>query len=331
MIVNQLERKGNLYPKEYDKILSKDIFDTLSDLEKEEILKQIEEIESDFNWDGGIKIRVRPWMINFLRKLLKVDSFKWWAFFGNVIYLSHPDDLFNRELITHESTHLKQQQELSPIKLIWFIKRLLICAKDMKKYKEENWNHKYINYEATTMIPTELEAYGNQWDYMHLWNRKFMEYASTDSQKIMKKIETRDYHKFKKNFNLTRDMWKLEEIMNKTKDTEWEMMRVFNDLDRVSELVKVEKVLKIKLDLLKNPEDKNLYIEFLKLKTDIDRELFKFNIITYLEDDFSDQVVLEEKLEEIRKNITKYRRESTIIWLEPKDWSSKWIEIAIWK
>jgi len=111
--------------------------------------------------------------------------------------LSHHDDVFNKRLINHELIHLKQQQEMSSIKLIGFLKWLILNLKDIKKYKQQNRNHKYVNYEATVMIPTELESYSNERDWDYTQTRRKKNYENIRFQTSMKKIEKANYDEVK--------------------------------------------------------------------------------------------------------------------------------------
>lgn len=325
----------------YKKVLSKNIFDSLSDDEKELFINQIDNIERDLEHKNTIKIRVRPWVIKLLCKIAWVHDIRGWAYRGDTVYVWHKSDLFNPQLLQHESIHVAQQKEL------WgFITWLKKTVKDMKKYKEIHWDSPYIKYESSTLTPMELEAYTHQADKWYLKNREPFAYKKYETpegeQKSFKKIGDRNDTEIKNQFkekssvakNVEYDLNRLDQIINENKNTE-RTMRVFNSVDKVIELESVLTLLKEKLFLLQkntfsNEYSKQKYLEqYWDLVDKYNREINNQNLTYIFEDDFTDKEVIQDNISRLSKDIDTYRKEPTRFRLEPKKSNGESIEIEI--
>ena len=326
----------------YKKVLSNGIFNSLSESDKKKFFNQIKSVEKDLEHKNTIKIRVRPWMIKLLCKLARVHDIRWWAYRGNTIYVWHSSDLFIPQLLQHEGIHIAQQVELWWFKVWWFIKRLVKTMKDMKKYKENHWDSPYIQYESSTLIPMELEAYVHQWEKWYLKDREPFAYKKYETpkweQEAFKKIEMRNNTEIGKDLenkiNVEYDLDRLQEITEKTKDTE-RTMWVFNSVDNIIEINNLLPILEKKLYLIQNNPDLytfsdeidrtkyqkmhwNIVDEFRKLKFQHSREGYKYNIQYMFEDDFNNQEVVENAIKQLKEDLETYRRTPARFRLEPK-------------
>ena len=314
-----------LYSDKLKEILWNNIFKTLSEIDKSELLSQIERLDNIDIINNGIKIRVKPWFIKLLRKVLWVHDIKWWAYWWTSVYLGDKEDLFNEELLVHESIHVKQQAELSKNTFLWFVKWLIYSIDSMKKYKEENSDKKNVNYESTIMIPTELEAYAYSDNPSYILDRDnmaFKKYETNKNQKdVLGIIEDRNYKSIFNDLKFSGSLEKidrLEEIMKKTKNAEY-VLYIFNNVDEVNQLLKIEKLISTKLVESQNELKYDFNNKMHLLIEDCDRELNKFNLSYLFEDENPDIVSLnhlKEKLEEVRQKIKEYKRVPARFWLE---------------
>jgi hypothetical protein len=340
---------------------TKDILSTLTLKEKKELVKQIESIEKDLEHKNTVNIRVRPDMIKTLCELAGVHDIKGGAYRGDTIYIGNTDDLFNPELLQHESTHVAQQSEFAKNKIVWFIKRFIKTSKDMGTYKETHGDSEYIKYESSTLTPMELEAYTNQAKKWYLTKREdfaqdayrtpegeqkaFRTIGKRNDKRAMKILQEK--HPLGK--NVQHDIDKLNQIMSETADKD-RTMRVFNAVDNVNEITDIIEIIERKLRLIhNNPElpsiqekftDKRTkekftelyrdkYEEFTKFKKEHEWETAKYNIISFLEDDYTDESVLKQFVEKLEKQLKVYRREPTRFRLDSKKSKDDNIQIQI--
>lgn len=249
----------------YKKVLSKNIFNSLSETERDIFINQIDTLEKDLEHKNTIKVRVKPPVIQLLCEMAWVHDIRWWAYRSDTVYVGHKSDLFNPQLLQHESIHVAQQKEL------WgFITWLKKTLKDMKIYREKHGDSPYIKYESSTLTPMELEAYTHQADKWYLKNREPFAYKKYETaegeQESFKKIGDRNDTEIKNQFkekspvakNVEYDLNRLDQIINENKNTE-RTMRVFNSVDKVIELESVLTLLKEKLFLLQKNTFSNEY------------------------------------------------------------------------
>lgn len=254
-----------------------------------------------------------------------VHDIRGWAYRSDTVYVWHKSDLFNLQLLQHESIHVAQQKEL------WgFITWLKKTLKDMKIYKEQHGDSPYIQYESSTLTPMELEAYTHQADEGYLQNREPFAYKKYEipegEQNAFKKIGDRNDTEIKNQLkekspvgkNVSHDLDKLEEIIEKTKDTE-RTMRVFNSVDKVIELEAITSLLKKKLDILeKKSYSKTDLDKFTTGKEKYAREINNQNLHYIFEEDFTDKEEILKTISRLSIDIHNYRKEPVKLWLEPK-------------
>ncbi len=337
LIPKSLDNKAVLKSEEtLKKIIWKDIFFTFNDLDKSEFLNQIEGLEKDWLLENTIKIRVKPWFIALIRKLTGAHDIKWWAYRWTTVYVSDKEDLFNEELLIHEIIHVKQQSELSKLKFIWFIKWLILEWKAALKYKKDHTSasvseNVLIRQQSYVSIPTELEAYAysDQKDYIQNRDKEWYKEYETQGgvQNIMKILEERNYKNIEKDLlsnSKIRDLDRLNELMDKTKNSE-RVLYVTNDVDEVVYLNSLRKLFEKKIELL---ESGDCFSEgYRRLRDKHHREALKFNLHIFLEDDFNDIGLLKKELEKINLNIKKYKRAPAKFWLEDINNKNKAIEL----
>ena len=323
-----MKKKSENY---YRNILGARLWKLLSYNTKKTFIEQINYLENDILAQKDIKIRVRPWMINFVKKITGVNDFKWWAWWWNTIYLWHASDLFNPQIVQHEWIHILQQQELW-----WFIPWLIEDLKECIFFKKENKiTNPNIMYDFASKIPTEAEAYWNQAVKWYLNNREKKWFLKKGQQvKYFQRIIQANYEfDIKRLKNLRKialsenDKIKLAELDNDLKfleSTKYDkvnfdtsILRIYNHLDKIEDITRVIKVLQQKLNLLETGINNIRMVKKLdKMIKLTEREAKNENVSYMLDSEYSDKKTIKQTIVELTQKCHEYRSMPTFIYIE---------------
>ena len=222
--------------KHYKKVVSRKLWNSFSEYQKEKRAKQIDYLEKDILGGHAMEIRVKPGMINLLRIALWVDDFKWWGYWWNRIYLSAPEDVNNAQIIKHEWKHVLQQQA------IWFINWVVDSfIKQPKRYrKDRKWKDISVG-ELTTRIPNEMACYSDQhvrgvldWE----WENDAYKYEGEEWLKYwLEKIQRANYGLLLESFHLdeqlTSIIYRCEQILKMKNFDGGEKSNILSELKKI--------------------------------------------------------------------------------------------------
>ena len=222
--------------KHYEKVMSRKLWNSFSGYQKEKWAKQIDYLEKDILGGHAMEIRVKPGMINLLRKALWVHDFKWWGYWWNRIYVGEAEDVNNSQIIKHEWKHVLQQQDT------WFINWVIDSfIKQPKKYrKDHEWKDISVD-ELTTRIPNEMACYSDQhvrgvlnWE----WENDAYKYEGEEWLKYwLEKIQRANYGLLLESFHLdeqlTSIIYRCEQILKMKNFDGEEKSNILSELKKI--------------------------------------------------------------------------------------------------